>query len=297
MKMNSNRKMILAIIAVIVVVAIGAYALYGNFGPKEELKIATTTSLEDTGLLEELEAAFESKNPNVDVQFVAVGTGQALEYGRKGDVDLVMVHAKAQEDKFIEEGYGINRTVFAYNYFYIVGPASDPAKINGTNATTAFKNLMTSGTADPSLVSFVSRGDNSGTNTREIQIWNKTGADYNSSIRGQPWYTETGKGMGDTLTLANQKNAYTLSDSGTYLAFKGDLTLVPLVTQGKDLLNIYSMIPLNTTKFPNTNSADADKWIAFVMSDEGQKIIEEYGKAKYGQTLFTPLAGQPEPTN
>jgi len=203
--MNSNRKMILAIIAVIVVVAIGAYALYGNFGPKEELKIATTTSLEDTGLLEELEAAFESKNPNVDVQFVAVGTGQALEYGRKGDVDLVMVHAKAQEDKFIEEGYGINRTVFAYNYFYIVGPASDPAKINGTNATTAFKNIMTSGTADPSLVSFVSRGDNSGTHTREIQIWNKTGADYNSSIRGQPWYIETGKGMGDTLTLANQK--------------------------------------------------------------------------------------------
>lgn len=295
--MNSDRKMILAIVAVIVVVAIGAYALYGGFGPKEELKIATTTSLEDTGLLEELEAAFERKNPNVDVQFIAVGTGQALEYGRKGDVDLVMVHAKAQEDKFIEEGYGTNRTVFAYNYFYIVGPSSDPAKINGTNATTAFENIMTSGTADPSLVQFVSRGDNSGTNTREIQIWNKTGADYNSSIRGQPWYTETGKGMGDTLTLTNQKNAYTLSDSGTYLAFKGDLTLVPLVTQGRDLLNIYSMIPLNTTKFPNTNSADADKWIAFVMSDEGQKIIEEYGKAQYGQTLFTPLAGKPEPTN
>lgn len=295
--MNSDRKMILAIVAVIVVVAIGAYAIYGGFSPKEELKIATTTSLEDTGLLEELEAAFEKNNPNVDVQFIAVGTGQAIEYGRKGDVDLVMVHAKAQEDQFIKDGYGTNRTVFAYNYFYIVGPSSDPAKINGTNATTAFENIMTSGTADPSLVQFVSRGDNSGTNSREIQIWNKTGANYNSSIRGQPWYTESGKGMGDTLTLANEKNAYTLSDSGTYLAFKGKINLVPLVTQGRDLVNIYSLIPLNTTKFPNTNSADADKWIAFVMSDEGQKIIEEYGKSQYGQTLFTPLAGKPEPTN
>lgn len=292
-----TKNSIIAIALVIVVVSIAAYSIYGGFAPKETLKIATTTSLEDTGLLEELEAAFEKDNPNIDVQFIAVGTGQALEYGKKGDVDLVMVHSKTQEDQFINDGYGTNRTVFAYNYFYIVGPSSDPAKINGTNATTAFNNIMTSGNANPTLVQFVSRGDNSGTNTREIQIWNKTGVDYNTSIRGQPWYIESGKGMGDTLTLTNQKNAYTLSDSGTYLAYNGNISLVPLVTQGKDLLNIYTLIPLNTAKFPNINSKDANKWIEFVTSEKGQKIIEEYGKAKYGQPLFYPLAGKPEPTN
>lgn len=295
--MNKNTQMIVLIAVVIVIVAVGGYALMGGFAPKEVLKISTTTSLEDTGLLEELEAAFEKKYPNIDVQFIAVGTGQALEYGKKGDVDLVMVHSKTQEDQFIKDGYGINRTPFAYNYFYIVGPSSDPAKINGTNATTAFKNIMTSGNANPSGINFVSRGDNSGTNTREIQIWNKTGADYNTTIRGQSWYIESGKGMGDTLNMANQKSAYTLSDSGTYLAYKGKINLVPLVTQGKDLLNIYSLIPLNTTKFPNINSKAANQWLDFVMSAEGQKIIEEYGKSKYGQTLFTPLAGKPEPTN
>jgi len=199
-----------------------------------------------------------------------VGTGQALEYGKKGDVDLVMVHSKTQEDQFIKDGYGINRTPFAYNYFYIVGPSSDPAKINGTNATTAFKNIMTSGNANPSGINFVSRGDNSGTNTREIQIWNKTGADYNTTIRGQSWYIESGKGMGDTLNMANQKSAYTLSDSGTYLAYKGKINLVPLVTQGKDLLNIYSLIPLNTTMFRNINIIAAKQWLDFVMSAEGQ---------------------------
>lgn len=292
-----TKNSIIAIALVIVVVSIAAYSIYGGFAPKETLKIATTTSLEDTGLLEELEAAFEKDNPNIDVQFIAVGTGQALEYGKKGDVDLVMVHSKTQEDQFINDGYGTNRTVFAYNYFYIVGPSSDPAKINGTNATTAFNNIMTSGNANPTLVQFVSRGDNSGTNTREIQIWNKTGVDYNTSIRGQPWYIESGKGMGDTLTLTNQKNAYTLSDSGTYLAYSGNISLVPLVTQGKDLLNIYTLIPLNTAKFPNINSKDANKWIEFVTSEKGQKIIEEYGKTKYGQPLFYPLAGKPEPTN
>lgn len=295
--MNKNTQMIVLIAVVIVIVAVGGYALMGGFAPKEVLKISTTTSLEDTGLLEELEAAFEKKYPNIDVQFIAVGTGQALEYGKKGDVDLVMVHSKTQEDQFIKDGYGINRTPFAYNYFYIVGPSSDPAKINGTNATTAFKNIMTSGNANPSGINFVSRGDNSGTNTREIQIWNKTGVDYNTTIRGQSWYIESGKGMGDTLNMANQKSAYTLSDSGTYLAYKGKINLVPLVTQGKDLLNIYSLIPLNTTKFPNINSKAANQWLDFVMSAEGQKIIEEYGKSKYGQTLFTPLAGKPEPTN
>ncbi|MGL6298736.1 MAG: substrate-binding domain-containing protein [Methanobacteriaceae archaeon] len=294
-----NKRNILIIVGVIIVaaLAIGAAAFTGAFGEKEIVKIATTTSLEDTGLLTELENKFESQNPNIDVQFIAAGTGQAIEYGKKGDVDLVMVHSKKQEESFINESYGTNRTVFAYNYFYIVGPEDDPAKINGSNASEAFKKIMDAGKTDSAKVKFVSRGDNSGTNNREISIWNSTGVDYNASIRGQDWYIETGKGMGDTLNIANEKTAYTLSDSGTYLAYKGKIKLVPIITEGKDLLNIYSMIPINASKFPNIkiNSAGANQWMEFVMGSEGQNIIKEYGVKEYGKELFIPLAGKEEP--
>ncbi|MEN6329793.1 MAG: substrate-binding domain-containing protein [Methanobacteriaceae archaeon] len=291
-----NTKYILLAVAVIAIVVVAGVYVSG-YGQTETLKIATTTSLDDTGLLAALETAYEKKYPNTDVQFIAAGTGQALEYGKKGDVDLVMVHAKTSEEKFIADGYGTNRTIFAYNYFYIVGPATDPAKINGSNATSAFTKIATAGAANSTEVMFVSRGDNSGTNTREIQIWNKTDLNYTTEVQGQPWYIETGKGMGDTLTLANEKSAYTLSDSGTYLAYQGNLTLTALVTQGKDLLNVYSLIPINPAKFPDVNSEGAQSWIAFVTSAEGQKIIGEYGVEKYGQQLFIPIAGQPEPTS
>ncbi|MEG3225320.1 MAG: tungsten ABC transporter substrate-binding protein [Methanobacteriales archaeon Met13] len=290
-----DKKYILLAVAVIaIVVVIGVYA--SGYGQTQTLKIATTTSLEDTGLLAVLETEYEKKYPNTDVQFIAAGTGQALEYGKKGDVDLVMVHAKTSEEKFIAGGFGTNRTIFAYNYFYIVGPATDPANINGSNSTSAFTKIGTDGAANPTEVMFVSRGDNSGTHTRELQIWNKTDLNYTTEVQGQPWYIESGKGMGDTLILANEKSAYTLSDSGTYLAFKGNLTLTALVTQGKDLLNVYSLIPVNPAKFPDVNSEDAQTWIVFVTSAEGQKIIGEYGVDKYGQQLFIPIAGQPEPT-
>ncbi len=293
--MERNTKIALLVVIIIAIIAI-AGLVFSGFGQKQTLKIATTTSLEDTGLLPVLEAAFEKQNPNIDVQFIAAGTGQALEYGKKGDVDLVMVHSKTQEQQFIDQGYGTQRYVFAYNYFYIVGPASDPAQINGTNATEAFSKISTAGAANPDQVKFVSRGDNSGTNTREIQLWNKSGANYNTTVKGQSWYIESGKGMGDTLNIANEKSAYTLSDSGTYLAYKGNITLVPYVTQGKDLLNIYSMIPVNPAKFSNVNYNTSMKWVDFVLSTEGQTIVGNYGKEKYGQQLFIPLAGQPEPT-
>lgn len=292
--LEKSKLLFFGLVAVLVIIS--AFFIQGMFEEKEVLKIATTTSLEDTGLLSVLEAKFEEKNPNIDVQFIATGTGQALEYGKKGDVDLVMVHSKKQEEQFIKEGYGTQRFVFAYNYFYILGPADDPAKVNGTNATTAFTNIMNAGKADATKVQFVSRGDNSGTNTREIQIWNKTVTDYNSSIRGQNWYIESGKGMGDTLVLADQKSAYTLSDSGTYLSYKGKIKLVALVTKGKDLLNIYSLIPVNKEKFSQIDNETAMKWVEFVMSAEGQELIGEYGVNKYGQQLFIPLAGQAEPT-
>lgn len=292
----NNRFKIGIIIAVVAIIAVSV-AVYSGVGTqKEVLKIATTTSLEDTGLLNELEEKFESKYPNIDVQIVSAGTGQALEYGKKGDVDLVMVHSKKQETKFLEEGYGTNRTIFAYNYFYIIGPKNDTAEVKGSNASEAFQKIMENGEENNTAVKFVSRGDNSGTNTRELTLWNSTGADYNSSIKGQAWYIESGKGMGDTLIMANEKQAYTLSDSGTFLAYKGNITLDALITEDKDLINVYSLIPINSTKFPDTNSKDVDLWIAFVTGDEGQSMIKDYGVSEYGQTLFTPYVGTTDPT-
>ncbi|NYB50978.1 MAG: extracellular solute-binding protein [Methanobacteriaceae archaeon] len=294
---RKSRRALLVIIGIIIIAIIAAsYLAFSGFKGKQTLKIATTTSLEDTGLLPVLEAAFEKENPDVDVQFIATGTGQALEYGKKGDVDLVMVHSKTQEEEFVKEGYGTQRYPFAYNYFYVVGPSTDPAQINGTNATAAFKKIDATGSANPNQVKFVSRGDNSGTNTREIQIWNKTGANYNTTIRGQNWYIESGKGMVDTLNVANEKSAYTLSDSGTFLAYKDNINLVAFITQGKDLLNIYSLIPVNPGKFSRVDYNTSMKWVDFLLSPEGQKIVGEYGKDKYGQELFIPLAGVNEPT-
>jgi len=294
----NNRLVTSIIITLIALIAIGSFAMNGGFSEKQILRISTTTSLEDTGLLDELETAFEKKNPNIDVQIVSAGTGIALEYGKKGDVDLVIVHDKKREIAFVEEGFGTKRYPFAYNYFYIVGPANDPAKIKGmNNATQVFITIMKAGVNDPELIKFISRGDNSGTNFRELKIWNNTGTDYNTSVNGSEWYVETGKGMGDTLVIANEKQAYTISDSGTFLAFKGDISLVPYVTTGKDLLNVYSAIPVNPGKIEGVNNDAAMKFVDFLLSQEGQEFIGEYGKEKYGQTLFTPLFGKSEPAS
>lgn len=290
----NTRNMAIIIAIIIVIVAVGTYAYSASNSPdKSKLRISTTTSLEDTGLLKELEAAFEKKYPGVDVQIVSGGTGIAIQYGERGDVDLMLVHDKARETKFISDGFGTNRTEFAYNYFWIVGPANDPAGIKGMNATQAFKTIAQQGQTN-SNVKFVSRGDASGTNARELKIWNSTGIDINKTKNSSSWYIESGKGMGDTLILANEKNAYTITDSGTFLAFSKDakIKLVPLVTTGKDLLNIYTAIPVNPQKHPKTNIDAANNFVNFLVSPEGQQIIGNYGKDKFGQSLFTPV-----PTN
>lgn len=268
---------------------------FGFLSPKQEFKIATTTSLDDTGLLTALEEKFESEHSDVDVEFISAGTGKALEYAENGDVDLVMVHAKAKEQEFIDAGYGTNRTIFAYNFFYLVGPQDDPAGINGSDVLTSFEKIADEGANSPDKVKFVSRGDESGTHNRELKIWNSTDLDYNSSVSGQDWYLESGKGMGETLIMANEKQAYTLSDSGTYLAFSGNTTLVPFITEEKDLMNVYSLIPVNDTMFPDTKTDIGQEWIAFVTGDEGQGIIKDYGVDEYGQTLFTPYVGTSDP--
>jgi tungstate transport system substrate-binding protein len=293
-----DKKVIAMIIAVIIIIAgVGTYAYSSSNSPNTSvLRISTTTSLEDTGLLKELEAAYEKKYPGVDVQVVSGGTGIAIQYGERGDVDLMLVHDKTRETKFVDDGFGTNRTQFAYNYFWIVGPADDPAGIKGLNATEAFKKIAEMG-QNNSNVKFVSRGDASGTNSKELKIWNSTGIDINSTKNSSSWYIESGKGMGDTLILANEKNAYTITDSGTYLSFSKDakIQLVPLITSGKDLLNVYTAIPVNPQKFPKTNIQGAENFVNFLMSQEGQDIIGNFGKATVGQSLFNPLANSSLP--
>ncbi|GAB6055658.1 substrate-binding domain-containing protein [Methanobacterium movens] len=292
----NNRLLAAVLILIVVLLGVGTYVYSGALDGKEVLVVATTTSLEDTGLLEEIEAAFEAKYPNIDMQVISGGTGIAIEYGKNGDADIILVHDKAREEELIEEGIGTKRNPFAYNYFYIVGPSNDPAGIKGMDAAEAFEKIQEEGEKDPEAVEFISRGDDSGTHSREKKIWKATGLDYNNTVQNAPWYVESGKGMGDTLTIADEKQAYTISDSGTFLAFKDKINLEALITESPDLLNVYSAIPMNPDKVSTTNDDAANKLVEFLLSSEGQKIIAEFGVEEYGQNLFTALNGGPEPT-
>ncbi len=255
--------------------------------PKRTLKISTTTSLYDTGLLNEVESAFEKKYP-VDVHIISGGTGIAIGYGERGDVDLLLVHDKTRETNFVNQGFGTRRTEFAYNYFWIVGPADDPAGIKGLNAASGFKKIAEEGQVNPDQVKFVSRGDTSGTHSREIRIWGLAGVNH-TSIRNATWYRESGTGMGTTLTIADNLKAYTLTDSGTFLAFKEKIKLMEITTTGSELLNVYTAIPVNPQKHPNTNIEDAENFVSFLISTQGQGIIGNFGKAKFGEPLFVPM--------
>ena len=254
------------------------------------LKIATTTSLYDTGLLDFLQGKYEDKY-NASVSIVSGGTGIAIQYGQRGDVDLLMIHDKARELKFVQDGDGLQRRCIAYNYFVIVGPKNDPAGIKGMNATQALKIIMEKGKADPNNVKFVSRGDNSGTQAREQLLWKNAGYNYSKINNSGPWYIDAGSGMGATLLMTNEKSAYTLSDTGTYMAYRGNLSLVPLIEGGNDLLNVYVAIAINPKKHPGVNCEAANQFINYLVSAEGQKLIADYGKDKYGQPLFFPAAG------
>ena len=251
--------------------------------------MATTTSLYDTGLWGYLEPMFEDKY-NVELDVMYAGTGKALELGQRGDVDILTVHSKAQELQFVADGYGVERVPFAYNYFLIVGPASDPAGIKGMTTENAFKKLMDTGSG-----SFVSRGDDSGTHSMEKKIWKNAGYEYEDVQKAGHWYIEAGTGMGPTLTMADEKQAYTLTDMGTYLAFKGELELVPIVDRGDILLNVYSAIAVNPENVGVKNLEMAQNLVDFLTSPEIQELIGEYGVDEYGLQLFTPCAGN-EPT-
>ncbi len=276
-------KISMLLLAAVVLCGIGA-------AEEGRLKLATTTSLYDTKLLDLIEQKFEDKY-NVSLDIVSGGTGIAIQYGERGDVDALIVHDKPRELKFIEDGHGLERRCLAYNYFYLVGPKDDPAGIKGMNASEAFATIREKWLKDPDKIKFISRGDNSGTHSREKILWKKAGINYSEINTSGPWYVEAGQGMGATLMMANEKQAYTLSDMSTFMAFKGNLTIVPLIEGGSDLLNVYVAMAVNPKKHPGVNCELANKFIDFLASDEGQEIIATFGQEQYGQPLFFPAKG------
>jgi len=266
------------------------YTLVGTAGCQaERLRVATTTSLYDTGLWSYLEPIFE-KEYRIELDILYAGTGIALEYGERGDVDVIVVHAKAREEQFIAEGYGLERIPIAYNYFLVVGPESDPAGIREMSPEDAFKKLMEMGS-----VSFVSRGDDSGTHSKEKKIWESAGFSYTEVRKAGEWYIESGRGMGPTLLMASEMQAYTLTDIGTFLSYSRQLELVPVVDEGTILLNVYSAIAINPARHPGTRAGMAERLIDFLTSEEVQRLIGNYGIEEYGRRLFIPCAGaEPE---
>ncbi|MGA1796467.1 MAG: substrate-binding domain-containing protein [bacterium] len=245
----------------------------------QRLKVSSTTSTDNTGLFAALNPPFE-KMFNCTVDVIAQGTGKALKTGEMGDCDVVFVHSRPAEDAFVAAGYGVNRRDVMYNDFVIVGPEGDPAGIRGLkDAGEALKKITQSQSR------FVSRGDDSGTHKKEKAIWGNTGI----TPQGQ-WYVEAGQGMGAVLQIAFEMNAYTLTDRGTYLAYKEKITLPILVEGDPVLFNPYGIIAVNPARHPQVSYVLAMAYIGWVTSPEGQRIIREFGKETFGQPLFIPVA-------
>ncbi len=244
--------------------------------------LATTTSTQDSGLLDVLIPAFEKKT-GYKVKTIAVGTGQALALGEKGEADVLLVHAPQAEKKVVEAGAAIHRRLVMHNDFILVGPESDIAKIKGKSTIDALKSIAATSSV------FVSRGDDSGTHKMEISLW-KTAALKPTA----PWYQEAGAGMGQTLKIADEKAGYTLADRATYLAQKKNIKLEILVEGDAKLLNIYHVMEVNPEKFAKANQQGAKAFSEFILSAEGQAIIASFGKDKYSQPLFFADGGKSE---
>ena len=249
-------------------------------GPKTVI-LATTTSTQDSGLLDVLVPLFEKEN-GLQVKTISVGSGQAMKMGEKGEADVLLVHSPDAEKKFMAEGFGTTRRLVMHNDFIILGPAADPAKVKGSKAAEAMKRIAQSGAL------FASRGDNSGTHAKEKGLWKAAGVDP----EGQKWYQQTGLGMGQTLNVAAEKKAYILTDRATYLSLKKVLGLEILVEGDGKLLNIYHVIELNPVKSPKINAQGGKAFADFMVARKTQEIIGRFGVDKFGAPLFFPDAGK-----
>ena len=241
------------------------------------ITLQTTTSPPDSGLLDFLLPKFREQS-GIDVKVVAVGSGQAIENARRGDGDIIIAHSAEAEKQFIDDGFGVFRKPLMENDFIIVGPESDPAMVKvKTAATEAFKRIAEAKSP------FVSRSDESGTHVKEKLFWKKAALEPVGD-----WYLQAGVGMADALRIADEKKAYLLTDKGTYLAQKSKLKLVPLVTEDPELINRYSVIVVSAAKHPGLHQAEAQKFADFLTSPETKRLIAEFGKEKYGESLFRP---------
>ena len=283
--MKRELKNVLGVALVAAVFLIGMALPASAAGPAQKnLILATTTSTQDSGLLDVLIPVFEKKT-GYFVKTIAVGSGQAMAMGQKGEADVLLVHSPDAEKKFITERSGVNRLIVMHNDYIVVGPPADPAAIKGAKSTVdAFKKIAAANAL------FLSRGDNSGTHAKEKGIWKAAGI----NPEGQKWYQETGLGMGQTLNVAAEKKGYTLADRGTWLALKKNLGLEILKEGDPILLNVYHVIAVNPAKWPKVNADGAKAFSDFMVSVETQGIIKTYGVEKYRGALFFPDAGKKE---
>lgn len=281
-------KLPIALIAIIAIAGISiAFIFFDIKRSENRLLLATTTSTNDSGLLDYLIPEFEEES-GVEVDVLSVGTGQALEIGSRGDADMLLVHARDREDEFVSSGYGIHRVCVMFNDFILVGPSSDPAGIkNADNITNVMNKLYSTG--EGGSCEFYSRGDDSGTHTKEKFLWNASG--LNQENFGN-WYKETGDGMGGTLTVTNDQGGYTLADRGTWLFMKDNLENLQLGYNSSEveLLNPYGAIPLNPNTFSDVKYEYALEFTSFLVSEKGQNLIGNY--TVNNQKLFTPCFGK-----
>ncbi|MCX6371926.1 MAG: substrate-binding domain-containing protein [Actinobacteria bacterium] len=280
-----RRSRALAVVALVVLVLL--LPLLGGCGTsdavkRDELIVATTTSLKDSGLIDDVVLPLFAKTaPDVTVKVLAVGSGEAMAMGARGEADVLLVHAPKDEVAFVAAGSGTLRLPVAYNFFVIVGPEGDPAGVkSGTSAADGFARIAAA------QKTFFTRGDESGTNKKEAALWELAGV--------RPvgmWYQKTGQGMGETLRIASEKQGYTLTDLATYLSLRETLDLVPLSPKSQDLKNQYSVVLVDQGRFPTVNAAVAEQFAQVLVSAAGQTLIGDYGKAEYGEALFFPDAG------
>lgn len=271
-----TKKHVPVISLLLVVLMVVSLAGCGGGIKNKNLTLATTTSVNDSGLMDYLTPEFE-KDTGMTLKVVSQGTGQAIKTGQDGNADVLLIHDKTSEEKFVSDGYGVKRIEIAYNYFVIVGPKDDPAGLSKQKITAAeaFKLI------EQNKATFISRGDDSGTNKKELKIWKA-----DSITPSGDWYVSAGKGMGDVLTMASEKKGYTLTDKATYLSMKDKLDLDIVVAESDDLLNQYTVIEVNPDKIKTVNKEGADKFVEWITSDKALKMIDEFGKDKYGENLF-----------
>jgi len=268
-------RLLLALVAVLMFAPAGAQA------PPATIILSTTTSTQDSGLLDVLVPMFERKS-GYSVKTISVGTGQALALAAKGEADVTLAHAPSLEKKYVAEGKMTNRRLVMYNDFVVIGPEDDPAKIKGEkSARAAFKKIAETGSR------FVSRGDKSGTHTLELALWKQAGV-----APGPPWYIESGQGMGATLGIADDRKAYTLTDRATLLAFSKRVRLATMVEGDRPLLNVYSVMEVNPANGPRVNAVGGRAFADFMLTPETQAVIKTFGVDKYRQPLFVPIAGK-----